>query len=133
MPSGKGYSCHGCKFLYKDGQGYSDYTWEETFLTCALNRNPALPIQEPWGYNDDMTKTLRWMATFAFECEKREPGDMVTVTPDGNISEGTNDREQMRAIIGHQRDYRYECGEKVTDEDLDKCLKHETVHGGQGY
>lgn len=117
----KSYTCHGCKFLYIDGQGYSDYTWEENFLTCALDLNKNLPIEEPWDYDDDMAKTLRWMATLSFECERFAPGKCVTVSPDGNVKNFTDDDEQMCAIIEREA---YD-----DNNDLDLCRKHENVHG----
>ena len=38
-------SCVGCKFLYSEGKGYSNYTWEETEVRCAKDKNPNLPAE----------------------------------------------------------------------------------------
>lgn len=35
-------SCVGCKYLYGQGNGYSNYTWEGTTVRCALDKNKAL-------------------------------------------------------------------------------------------
>ena len=42
-----GRSCVGCKYLYGQGHGYSNYTWEETTVRCALDRNQALSMSLP--------------------------------------------------------------------------------------
>lgn len=117
------HNCHGCKYLYLDGQGYSDYTWEETYVTCALDKNEALPMQEPYNYNEDSVGTLRWLAMLACECDSYSPGEQVTVTPDRNIDNFTDDDEQMLAIIKCHRD-----GDDQ-DIDLEQCRQNETVHG----
>lgn len=121
----KSFTCHGCKFLYEDGQGYSDCTWEDTFLTCALHLNDKLPIEQPYSYNDDMTQTLRWMATLSLPdgCEKFSAGEVVCVTPDGNIQNFTSDDEQMRAIIA---DHTHNDNRNI---DLEKCRKNENIYG----
>jgi len=120
------HNCDGCKYLYLDGQGYSDYTWEETYVTCALDLNPHLPMQEPMNYRDDNVGRLRWLATMAHECDKYDAGDRVTTTPDGNVMNFTDDDEQMLAIIRDQ-------GRHEGDIDIDECRKHETVHGGESW
>ena len=35
-------SCIGCKFLYSRGEGYSNWTWMETYVHCAKDRTPNL-------------------------------------------------------------------------------------------
>ena len=96
----KKYSCYGCKYLYKNGTGYSDWTWESTEITCAKGLNDNLPIEEPSNYDDDMTGRLRWLARLACECDEYSQGSMVTVSPDGNVLDGSQDDKQMRAILG---------------------------------
>lgn len=120
------HNCHGCKYLYLDGVGYSDYTWEETYVTCALEKNDNLPIHEPWDYNDDMTGTLRWLATLACECDSYDAGEQVTITPDGNVQNFTDDDQQMFAILKHHNN-------DPDNINLDDCRKHETVHGDKSW
>ena len=82
----KVYSCYGCKYLYKNGLGYSDWTWESTELTCAKDLNDHLPVEETVDLGVDMAPTLRFMAQIACECNEYSQGSMVTVSPDGNVA-----------------------------------------------
>lgn len=116
-------NCDGCKYLYLDGQGYSDYTWEETYVTCALELNPHLPVQEPCDYRDDSVGRLRWLAMMAHDCDKYAAGDQVCITPDGNIQGFTDDNEQMRAILKHYQD--------GGEPDLLRCRQFSTAYGGE--
>lgn len=51
-------SCVGCKFLYGQGYGYSNYTWENTNIKCALNRNQHLlgDVEEGFDWIIDPSK-----------------------------------------------------------------------------
>ena len=40
--------CETCKFLYKQDQGYSNYTVTETVLNCLKMLNPSLPKDEDY-------------------------------------------------------------------------------------
>lgn len=120
-------NCDGCKFLYLDGRGYSDWTWEETWVTCALNLNPFLPVEEPMDYREDNVGRLRWLATMAHECDQYAAGTQVCVSPDGNIREFTDDAEQMYAIL---RLYRDDNEDGVSIED---CRKHGNVYGRESW
>lgn len=97
-------SCIGCKFLYEQDRGYSNYTVEETEVLCARDRNPNLanvasPMR-PWDWNqqDD-----NWSATKEARCELYAPGKLVGLDVDGeeSISSQTDDLEQIEAIAAH--------------------------------
>lgn len=94
-------SCIGCKFLYEQDHGYSNYTVEETEACCAKNRNPAIVgANRPWDWNqqDD-----NWPATKEARCELYAPGKLVSLDVDGenSIAEQTDDVEQIEAIAAH--------------------------------
>lgn len=40
--------CEDCKFLYKQDEGYSNYTVTDTTLHCLKNLNPAMPKDEDY-------------------------------------------------------------------------------------
>lgn len=112
-------SCYGCKYLYSDGTGYSDWTWMETNLCCALDKNNALPVEMPFDFDSDKIKTIRW-AAILIPCEQYAQGIHITVTPDGNLPNWSNDGDQMRAIIRHQGG---------NDGQLDNCEKARNIYG----
>lgn len=89
-------SCVGCKFLFGDGRGYSDWTWLDTDVRCALDRNPSLPDAEPfdWNMNDD-----NWGPTKDGRCTAFSPGPYIVVSPDGEPRTDPIDAEQARAIM----------------------------------
>lgn len=90
-------SCCGCKFLYGNGEGYSNYTWLDTFVTCALDRNPLLPSEEPcdWDKEND-----NWDKTKNGRCEKYSEGNYIVIDPEREIilTEESDDAEQIKAI-----------------------------------
>ena len=67
-------SCVGCKFLYSEGQGYSNYTWEDTEVRCAKDKNQNLPAPEgcDWTPHCD-----NWPKTNASRCELYAAGDYL--------------------------------------------------------
>lgn len=93
-------SCVGCKFLYTHGSGYSNYTWLETDVLCAKDRNPNLPAEEcsDWDMKND-----NWPITNSSRCELYAPGEMVTLDIDGEDSpdDYTQDEEAIAAICEH--------------------------------
>lgn len=93
-------SCVGCKFLYGQGCGYSNYTWESTEIRCALEKNPALPADEPhfdWSKSADADN---WRATKDGRCDSFSPGEYLCLDVDGDDgpADFVQDEEQISAI-----------------------------------
>lgn len=111
-------SCEGCKFLYADGEGHSDYTWMDTWIRCALDKNAYLKehgFQEPLDWKEE-SNLLKRIAIFNNQqCDRYERGEFIQVSPDGNLcsydSNGIHDDEQLLAIAEH-RGYDKETVEK---------------------
>lgn len=94
-------SCIGCKFLYTQDHGYSNYTVEETEVCCAKNRNPNLrDAMRPWDWNE---KDDNWPSTKDARCDLYAPGPSINLDVDGedSISSQTEDLEQIEAIAAH--------------------------------
>jgi len=94
-------SCKGCKYLASNGEGYSNYTWEDTVVACLLNKNPNLPSSEPWDWSMDhvpVQETDRWHATNDSQCGSYEEGDQVAIDVEGEDSpeDCTSDEEVLR-------------------------------------
>ncbi|MHB1310501.1 MAG: hypothetical protein ACYC3L_00695 [Gemmatimonadaceae bacterium] len=94
-------SCVGCKFLYSDGTGYSNYTWLETYARCALGKNEALKgdCEEPFDLTTDPAQDT-WGPTMNGRCERYAAGVHVTLDPDreDHPSAQSEDAEQITAI-----------------------------------
>jgi hypothetical protein len=94
-------SCIGCKFLYGDGSGYSNYTWMETYVRCALHRNPALEDdhEKPFDLTEDPEKDT-WAPTMNGRCDHYAAGVFITLDPDReeHPADSSHDREQVLAI-----------------------------------
>jgi hypothetical protein len=98
-------SCVGCKFLYSRGYGYSNYTWENTTVNCAKDRNPHLAdgeADEPCDWTREGA-TDNWPKTNASRCELFAEGPYVQLDVDGENgpADETDDREQIDAICAH--------------------------------
>ena len=93
-------SCVGCKYLYTQGHGYSNYTWEETRVECAKDKNKNLPSDEPYDWNevDD-----NWPATNASRCDLYATGEKICLDVDGENgpADDTSDEEAILAICEH--------------------------------
>lgn len=92
-------SCLGCKYLYGDGHGYSNWTWMETYLTCALNANPNLNgIDMPFDYTSQESDEFE--PTKNSRCLVYSEGKFITLDPDREIvlENETDDIEQLLAI-----------------------------------
>ena len=79
-------SCCGCKYLYGNGTGYSNYTWMETYVKCVLDRNPNLmketpETEEPYDWSKD-PKNDNFLPTQSSRCEVYSPGPYFTADPD---------------------------------------------------
>lgn len=94
------HSCIGCKFLYARERGYSNYTVEDTEISCAKDRNPNLSASEPcdWNMKDD-----NWPNTNASRCELYAAGEWITLDVDGeySVDRQSNDPEQIASIRAH--------------------------------
>lgn len=69
-------SCAKCKFLYGNGAGYSNYTWENTYATCAIGKHPLLigerdETDTPYDWNED-PENDNWPMTASSRCESYE-------------------------------------------------------------
>ena len=93
-------SCVGCKFLYTQGRGYSNYTWLETDVDCAKDKNPNLPREEPADWN---MKEDNWPATMGGRCSLYELGEMVALDVEGEDgpADCTQDEETIAAVCEH--------------------------------
>lgn len=96
-------SCVGCKFLYAEKAGYSDYSWAETYVRCALDKNSHLKagcVQEPFDWNKDPDN---WPATRDSRCEMYVPGVYVTLDVDraDGPADYSPDEQQIQAICKH--------------------------------
>ena len=93
-------SCVGCKFLYSESTGYSNYTWNDNDIKCAKDKNPNLPAEKcgDWTPQRD-----NWSKTDTSRCELYSPGEMVTLDVEGEDGPGnyTKDEEAIAAICAH--------------------------------
>lgn len=74
-------SCAGCKFLYFQDVGYSNYTVLATEVDCLLSKNPNLGADLPYNWNQNPEKD-NWGATSASRCEKYQIGDQISLDVD---------------------------------------------------
>ena len=95
-------SCVGCKYLYSEAIGYSNYTWEDNEARCAKDRNDNLPASIPFGWIKELDN---WIATKGSRCVLYSPLDrrMVAMDVDGEDGPGdfTHDEEAILAILKH--------------------------------
>lgn len=100
-PSGSA-SCVGCKFLYSEGTGYSNYTWESDDVRCAKDRNAQLPAEKPFDWKQDAAAD-NWPLTNAARCELYAEGTFVALDVDGEDgpADTSADQEQIDAICAH--------------------------------
>lgn len=93
-------SCVGCKYLYSEGQGYSNWTWMDTDIRCAKDKNPNLPAEEG---SDWVREPDNWDKTNLSRCDLYAPGEMVEMDVDGEDgpADYTNDEEAIAAICEH--------------------------------
>jgi len=96
-------TCRGCKFLYLDGSGYSNYTWMETYVRCAMSANPALleDQDEPLNWQQQPEGVDVWPPTMDGRCGLYAPGVLITLDPDreDNPRDNSTDEEQIAAIL----------------------------------
>lgn len=107
MGDGMTNTCRGCKFLYLDGSGYSNYTWLESFARCARSANPALLADHstPCDWEAQPEGVDIWPPTMAGRCGLYAPGVLITLDPDreDDPREALSDEEQVRAILDDDR------------------------------
>lgn len=68
-------SCRNCQYLYTEDYGYSNYTVTDTYIRCALDKNPHLAdkdVDMPWDFIDDARRGIndRWPPTCNSACER---------------------------------------------------------------
>lgn len=77
--------CMDCAYHWRDGTGYSDWTWMDTELRCALGLHPDWPASQESGTEDAQY-------AFAEKCDKFDDdsykGPSPLVSPDGELSDG---------------------------------------------
>lgn len=90
-------SCVGCKYLYSIGLGYSNYTWLDNEVRCALGRNPNLGAEEPSDWNKSPDN---WQCTKDSRCELYANGEYIALDVDGENgpADFSADEEQIAAI-----------------------------------
>lgn len=98
-------SCCGCKYLYSEGRGYSNYTWLDTAVMCAKERNRNLighNEMEPSDWVCDPALD-NWPKTNTSRCELYSEGVFVALDVDGenNAADHSADKEQVEAINKH--------------------------------
>lgn len=95
-------SCVGCKFLYMQDVGYSNYTVENTDVICALNKNRHLPAGMPYDWVCSSDGNDNWGYTNNSRCERfaEREGDLIHLDIDGNtyVEDFTSDPEVIAAI-----------------------------------
>ena len=114
-------SCWGCKFLYSAGEGYSNYTWEDTIIDCARSANTALPKSEPYDWIRDLVSD-NWPATNEGRCSLYAYGPYVALDVDGEVlpEDETDDPEAIQAISDHcGRDFQYERDRRKDRKDAE--------------
>lgn len=86
-------SCKGCVFYWRNGTGYSDWTWMDTDQHCALDKHPEWPASES---DDKAVERLQ----FAEKCDKfndaYSAADPILISPDGELREG---EERVGSLI----------------------------------
>ena len=92
-------SCWGCKYLFSVGEGYSNYTWIDNSIRCALNKNPNLPADRPydWIHTDEGDN---WPKTNNSICESYIKGPFIALDVDGDDgpADYTQDEEVIKLI-----------------------------------
>jgi len=75
-------TCDDCRFCIKKDYGYSNYTVEGTDVNCLKNANPAMPFDQAWGENPQLS--------FAENCSSFEAGTAVGVDCDQDLGDLVN-------------------------------------------
>ena len=93
-------SCVGCKYLYSVERGYTNWTWVETDVNCAKDRNPNLPGIEPSGWKEYPDN---WQKTKSSRCDLYATAKMVAMDIEGRDGPAhhTKDSEAIGAICYH--------------------------------
>ena len=76
-------TCVGCKYLYSIGRGYSNYTWENTEINCALDKCAKYPADIPYDWQRQ-TGEDNWPVTNQSRCKSYEPGPFIELDVDGD-------------------------------------------------
>ena len=97
-------SCVGCKYLFRQDTGYSNYTVLETEIDCIRNRNSNLPQNEPYDWKEDAAED-NWPATNDSRCELYAEGPQVYLDCDGEEKpeDFTTDAEVLAAFAAKDK------------------------------
>lgn len=82
-------SCVGCKFLYSHSYGYSDYTEMGTHICCWKEKNPKLPEDRPYDWNEHPDQD-NWPLTNQSRCDEyvfRDPQYMPWFSVEEEVDE----------------------------------------------
>jgi hypothetical protein len=93
-------SCWGCKYLYSVGAGYSNYTWLDDEICCALNKNPNLPAVKPYDWQAVKSNLDNWPKTQNTRCESYTEGPFIELDVDEEDGPAcyTSDEEVINLI-----------------------------------
>ena len=91
----KAKSCKSCVFYWRDGTGYSDWTWMDTDQRCALDKHPEWPASE-----SESTGKAEERMQYAEKCDSFEDAsydgkEPVLISPDGELRGGDNRAAKM--------------------------------------
>lgn len=91
-------SCVGCKFLYEQDSGYSNYTVMDTSVVCAKDLNKDLPSDEPYDWRKEPDN---WPKTMYGRCDQYAVGPSIHLDVDGEdyVEDQTEDAEVREAIL----------------------------------
>ena len=112
-------TCFGCKFLYSEGHGYSNFSWEEDQVDCAKDLNKNLPKERPCDWSKNKRRGCpdkeddNWPITNASRCDQYKEGPYIELDVEGDDgpADYTDDEEAIEAICKHVgRERNGKCG-----------------------
>lgn len=80
-------NCKRCAFYWRNGTGYSDWTWMDTEHRCFKGVHPKWPMSED---DPGAADTLNFAAACTTFDDAAYDGDPILISPDGALNEGTN-------------------------------------------
>lgn len=67
--------CTHCALCYRQDSGYSNYTVEETEISCLLDLNPHFPATESYLWETEQSKEVR----IAQKCKSYRNGEPIHI------------------------------------------------------
>lgn len=97
-------SCVGCKFLYGQDIGWSNWTVTDTEVRCMLANNPMLPETMPVDWINSSPEEDNWPVTMNSRCHKYDEGEFFVLDVEGEttIEVSSNDPEVIAAFRNGQ-------------------------------